>query len=401
MRLLRLRLGGGERIDARSAVDAAGVDRQLGDEAMDGQKRILIAGVSGLVGGAALTRFANRPDWKVTGVSRRKPWIPLGTAEHLSVDLLDRAACAEVFGRMSDVTHVVFAALNERDDDIFAGWSDPEQIAKNEAMLANLFDPLVAAARDFRHISILHGGKAYGVHIPGYAVTLPMYEDAPRHPGDNFYYRQHDYIAAKQQGRSWSWTIFRPGPIFGVGFGANMSPLIVLAVYGALCKEAGEEIPMPEGRTELIEPSDSDLIAEALEWAAGTPAARNEVFNINNGDLLSRHEAFPILARTLGVALGGRRRFDINAEIARLSHLWPGMVARYDLNAPADLGELFGNSLQTSRGWSADTAPENVLRSGFSSNIKIRQAGFASCVDNRVMLEHHLRRMQELRMIPA
>jgi hypothetical protein len=35
---------------------------------MEGQNRILIAGVSGLVGGAALTRFSNPSDWKVTGV---------------------------------------------------------------------------------------------------------------------------------------------------------------------------------------------------------------------------------------------------------------------------------------------------------------------------------------------
>lgn len=368
--------------------------------ARDKKKKMLIAGVSGLVGGAALMRFADREDWDVIGVSRRKPWIPLGNATHLSVDLLDRAACQDAFGEMHDVDHVIFAALNERDDDIFAGWSDPAQIAKNEAMLANLFDPLISAARDFRHISILHGGKAYGVHIPDYPVTLPMYEDAPRHPGDNFYYRQHDYIAARQQGQAWSWTIFRPGPIFGVAFGANMSPLIVLAVFGALCREAGLDLPMPQGRSELIEPSDADLIAEGLEWATDSAAARNEIFNLNNGDLLSRHQAFPILARCLNMKLGPPRHFDINEEIAGLSGLWPGMVAKYGLNAPADLGELFGNSLQTSRGWSADTAPEHVLRSGFSSNIKIRQAGFASCVDNRDMIEKHIRRMQEFRMIP-
>ena len=361
---------------------------------------MLIAGVSGLVGGAALMRFSDREDWDVIGVSRRKPWIPLGNARHISVDLLDRAACQDAFGDMDDVDHVIFAALNERDDDIFAGWSDPDQIAKNEAMLANLFDPLISVAKEFRHISILHGGKAYGVHIPDYPVILPMYEDAPRHPGDNFYYRQHDYIAARQQGQSWSWTILRPGPIFGVAFGANMSPLIVLAVFGALCREAGLDLPMPLGRSELIEPSDADLIAEGLEWATGSTAARNEVFNLNNGDLLSRHQAFPILARCLNMTLGPQRSFDINEEIAKLSGLWPGMVAKYGLNAPADLDQLFGNSLQTSRGWSADTAPEHILRSGFSSNIKIRQAGFSSCVDNRVMIEKHIRRMQEFRMIP-
>jgi hypothetical protein len=302
---------------------------------------------------------------------------------------------------MSDVNYVVFAALNERDDDIVAGWSDPDQIAKNEAMLANLFDPLIAVAKGFRHISVLHGGKAYGVHIPKYPVILPMYEDAPRHPGDNFYYRQHDYIAARQEGQPWAWTIFRPGPIFGIAFGSNMSPLIALVVYAALCKEAGQDLPMPEGRTDLVEPSDADLIAEALEWAMETSSARNQIFNINNGDLLSRHQVFPILARCLDVQLGPRRRYDINDEIAKLSGLWPGMVRKYDLNAPTDLRELFGNSLQTSRGWTADTPAEHVLRGGFSSNVKIRQAGFQGCVDNRVMIEKHIRRMHELRMIPG
>jgi nucleoside-diphosphate-sugar epimerase len=365
------------------------------------KKKLLIAGVSGLVGGAALTRFSNRDDWEVIGLSRRKPWIPLGNAIHVPLDLLDRDACSAVLSRMGDIHYVIFAALNEREDDIFAGWSDPQQIAKNDAMLRNLFDPLVEVATDFQQISILHGGKAYGVHVPNYRVTLPMYEDAPRHPGDNFYYRQHDYIAARQRGTGWSWTIFRPGPIFGVAVGASMSPLIVLVVLAALMREAGEALPMPDGRSELIEPSDADVIAEGLEWAMTAPAARNEVFNINNGDLLSRFEAFPIVARCMGMKLGSPRRYDIHHEIVRLSALWPDIVRKHRLDAPADLGEFLGTSLQVARGWTTDTAPENILRSGFSSNIKIRQAGFHACIDNRAMIEKHIRRMQALRMLPA
>jgi len=365
------------------------------------RKKVLIAGASGLVGGAAVMRLAGRADWEVICVSRRKPVYPMGAAQHLPIDLLDRSACAETFGGMGDVKYVIFAALNESNDDIFAGWSDPKQIGMNEALLANLFDPLIAAAKSFRHISILHGGKAYGVHVPGYKVPQPMYEDAGRHPGDNFYYRQHDYIMAKQVGQPWAWTIFRPGPIFGAAVGANLSPLLVLGVFGALCKEAGEPLPMPSGHTDLVEPSDADLIAEALEWAMDASEARNEIFNINNGDLLARHSVFPILAESLSMPLGASRPFDINDEIARLGDLWPGMVRKYRLNAPGDLQELFGNSLQTSRIWSADTPPGDRLGSGFSSNIKIRQAGFHSCIDSRVMIRHQVRRMQELRIIPG
>lgn len=34
------------------------------------------------------------------------------------------------------------------------------------------------------------------------------------------------------------------------------------------------------------------------------------------------------------------------------------------------------------------------------STIKIRQAGFRSCMDSRVMLATYLRRMRDLKMIP-
>lgn len=180
-----------------------------------------------------------------------------------------------------------------------------------------------------------------------------------------------------------------------------MNPLIALTVFAALRKEAGEGLYMPEGRTALVEPSDADFIAEALEWAMQTPAARNEAFNLNNGDLLSRHQVFPILARCMHMNLGPPRRYSLTEEISRLGRLWPDMVKKYRLNAPSDLKELFGNSLQIAGQWTNDTPPERVLGSGFSSNIKIRQAGFQTCVDNRVMIEKHILRMQELRMIPA
>jgi hypothetical protein len=132
-----------------------------------------------------------------------------------------------------------------------------------------------------------------------------------------------------------------------------------------------------------------------------TPAARNEVFNLNNGDLWSQHQTFPILAHCMNMKLAAPRRFKLTEEIGKLAHLWPGMVKKYDLNAPADTTELFGNSLQIADGWANDTPPERLLGGGFSSNIKIRQAGFDVCVDNRVMVEKYVRRMQDLRMIPA
>ncbi|NOT54500.1 MAG: NAD-dependent epimerase/dehydratase family protein, partial [Deltaproteobacteria bacterium] len=77
------------------------------------KKKVLIAGASGLVGSAAVRQFARLPDWEVVGVSRRTP-PGIDRATFVSVDLTNQRQCAEVFSRMTDVTHVVYAAVNEK-----------------------------------------------------------------------------------------------------------------------------------------------------------------------------------------------------------------------------------------------------------------------------------------------
>lgn len=364
------------------------------------RRKILIAGASGLVGSAAMERFGNDPNWDAVGVSRRKPLVPIGNAVHIPVDLTDADACARMFGEMHDVTDVLYTALSERDDDIISGWSDPAQITKNATMLSNLFDPLISAARDFRHISIVHGGKAYGGHLPGVSLPIPAREDFPRHAGDNFYHRQEDYIGAKQAGQSWHWTIWRPYMIVGCAVGANMSTFLVLAIFAALCREAGVPLPMPAGRSQIGELTDADLMADAVAWAADAPGARNEIFNIHNGDVLPLHAAFPIVAEAMDMPIAAPSHFDINAEIAKLAHHWPQIVAKHGLAVPSDLGELLGNSQQVAAGWSIDVAPGDELRWGLTSTIKLRKAGFAGCADSPETLRHYIRRFKELRILP-
>jgi nucleoside-diphosphate-sugar epimerase len=363
------------------------------------KKKVIITGASGLVGSAALERFTNRDDWDVVATSRRPPVVPLANATHIPLDLSDKEAAARVFGAMPDATHVIFAALNENTDDLVGGWSDPKQMAKNAAMLTNLMDPLLSVAKSFKHISLVHGGKAYGVHLR-HKVPCPIHEDVPRHEGDNFYHRQEDYIRAKQAGQPWHWSILRPCMIFGTAVGSNMNTFFVLVVLAALRKEAGLDMPMPSGVSMVHEPTDSAIIAEALEWAMAAPAARNEIFNLHNGDLFSLHDGVPIVAQCLGMKLGETRRYDLNKEIDVLAHTWPTIVDKYKLNVPRDVYELLGTSIQVANSWTDDMANADLFRWGFLSTMKIRLAGFHGCVDNRAMLARYVRRFQELRMIP-
>jgi nucleoside-diphosphate-sugar epimerase len=158
--------------------------------------KVLVAGASGLVGHAAVRHFANQADCEVVAVSRRIP-APVAGAKFLSVDLLDRRRCQEVFGQLSDVTHVVYAAVNEKPG-LMEGWPDREQMQTNLTMLQNLFEPLEAVARNLQHVSLLQGTKAYGAHLG--PIALPARERSQRHPHQNFYWLQEDYLRAKQPG---------------------------------------------------------------------------------------------------------------------------------------------------------------------------------------------------------
>src|SRR5690349_1843260 len=94
-------------------------------------KRILIAGGSGLVGSKAALHFGALEDCEVVVASRRAPLV--AGVRHLPLDLTDRRACAEALARLSDVTHIVYAAVYEQAG-LIAGWSDAEQIDVNDAM---------------------------------------------------------------------------------------------------------------------------------------------------------------------------------------------------------------------------------------------------------------------------
>jgi nucleoside-diphosphate-sugar epimerase len=273
------------------------------------------------------------------------------------------------------------------------------------AMLRNLFDPLIAVAKDFRHISLVHGMKAYGSHIWDRVMPIPFKESLPRVPHENFYYQQEDYVSAKraateQAGQDWSWTILRPAMIAGDAVGSNMNSYLVLGVFAALRKEAGLPLPQPTGASMVTDVADADLIAQGLEWAAQAPKARNEAFNLTNTDVFSLHDAFPIVADSLKMELGAPEHFQIIAELEKLLPLWPGMVRKYGLRAPEDLKALFGESLEVGGAWTAPIAPTDVVRYGLASTVKIRQAGFHNCIDTADMIRKYIRRYQELGIIP-
>ncbi len=358
-------------------------------------RTILIAGATGLVGHAAMQHFASLPDTSVIALSRRKPTETFG-ARFISVDLQDRAKSAEIFSAMPEVTHVVYAALYEKPG-LVAGWREDDQIAINDAMLRNLMDPLLGVAQGLQHVSLLQGTKAYGVHARPMRFPAREGRDEARDV-PNFYWQQEAYLRDRQQGQSWAFSIFRPVLICGYSLGAAMNLIPAIGVYAAVLKERGEPLHYPGGPARVSQAVDAGLLARAMAWAGTSEAARNETFNIANGDVFAWPHVWPALADALGMKVGEDRPLSLAAEIAPREDTWQHIVTSHGLAAP-DLKSLVGLSFEYAdyqMGYGRTTpAPP-----AFSSTIKLMQAGFTEVMDTEVMLVAALREFQRRRMLP-
>jgi len=358
---------------------------------------VLIAGATGLVGESAVARFAGLDDWDVIAVSRRTPEpVARGGFRHLPVDLTDPAACRAAFGGLSEVTHVVYAALFEKPG-LIAGWREADQMETNLSMLTNLMEPLAAAAPGLRHVSLLQGTKAYGAHVRA-RIPIPARERAPRDPHENFYWLQEDYLKAKAAERGFAWTIFRPQIIVGAAWGAAMNPLLALGAYAAIRREQARPFSYPGGAPHVMEMVDPRLLSEAFEWAAEAPGAANETFNVTNGDVYAWPEVWPALAAAFGMEQGPDEPMRLAEFLPAHADVWDRVVARHGLR-PIGLLPFLGESHHYI---------DALLRPGVDaialpilvSTVKLRQAGFPRCYDTEDTLRHWLGVMVERRLIP-
>ena len=360
-------------------------------------RQVLVVGASGVVGLSALRHFAAQPDCAVTGVSRRRP-VDIDERHWLGVDLMDRVHCESVFGAMHDVTHVVYTALFEKPG-LVGGWADDEHSAINLAMFRNVLDPLLAVARDLRHVTLLQGTKAYGVHLAGTDVPIPLRERAPRVEHENFYFRQEDDLRARSAGAPWSFTILRPQVIYGESLGSPMNLVPAIGVYGAIRRAGGLPLSFPGGASRVSEAVDADLLARAIDWAGTADSARDATFNITNGDVFVWRNVWPALAAALGMDVGEDDPQQLSDEMPAHEAVWANIVERHGLRAPARLDDMVGQSFVYADmlfGYGS-TAPSSPV---LVSTIKLRQAGFGDCVDTEDMLVRLLQRMQRAGMLP-
>src|SRR5258708_14094147 len=79
-----------------------------------------------------------------------------------------------------------------------------------------------------------------------------------------------------------------------------------------------------------------------MVWAAQSPQAANEAFNITNGDVFEWRNVWPAVAETLGVKTGPDIPTSVAAYLKENADIWDQIVAKHDLrsrNLPQLLGQ--------------------------------------------------------------
>lgn len=347
------------------------------------QHTALVVGARGVIGGNLITHLEGL-GWDVIGLSRRGG-TDRGSVRHLAVDLLDRDATIHQLRGLSEVTHLFYAAYQDR-----PSWA--ELVAPNLAMLTNVVDAVEPVAPGLEHISLMQGYKVYGAHLGPFAT--PAKESDPPHMPPEFNVDQQQFLERRQVGAAWSWSALRPSVVAGIGLGNPMNLAMVIAVYASMSKELG--IPLrfpgkPGAYTSLIEMTDADLLAKATVWAATHEAGRNEAFNVTNGDLFRWSSMWPKIAAFFDLDVAPPLEMSLVEVMADKEALWNAMVERHGL-APTSYAEVsswvFGDFVFA---WDYDV---------IADTSKSRRAGFHEYVETEAMFLRIFQDLREQRLIP-
>lgn len=347
----------------------------------------LIVGATGLVGAHLIRKLTSAGDWKCIGLGRTPPrgLAHSGLDDFITADLTDTAASRSVSDRLAQVTHVFYLAR-------VLGTQYRIPVQENERMLANMLDALHQAT-DLRHVQVMHGLKWYGSQARPFPV--PARESDPRPDDvDTFYYAQRDLLANRQQGQPWTFSTLRPHCVSGVATGSPSNLMLGLGVYAALMRETGQPLRYPGSHKAFqakLTYTDANLLANAMHWAATTPKAGNQDFNVANGDVFTWHELWPALAAYFQVREASPGVPDFVRTMHGLEPAWNNLGARTNL---AVCG------FQQLADWSFIEASLRPEWDQVMSTDKLAYYGFTQQTDTRKMVFNILDEYRRLRLLP-
>jgi nucleoside-diphosphate-sugar epimerase len=171
---------------------------------------------------------------------------------------------------------------------------------------------------------------------------------------------------------------------------------VTLAVYATICREGGKPFLFPGSSVQwnaLTDITDARLLARHLEWASTRPAARNEAFNVVNGDIFRWSWMWDRIARWFGLEpapLTGEGT-PLEQQLAGAAPVWADIAHKHNLAEP-DLNVLISP-------WHTDAdlgRPIEVV----TDMSKSRKLGFLDYQASDGSFFDLFARLREARMIP-
>ena len=301
------------------------------------KKTALVVGASGIVGLNLASLLAATADWEIYGLSRKA--VAREGVRPVSADLQNAES---VNSALKDInpTHVYLATWLRQP-------TEAENIQVNSAMVRNLL-AATSRSRSVQHVALVTGLKHYlgpfEAYGKGTLPPTPFREEQPRLDVENFYYAQEDELFAAAQRDGFGWSVHRPHTIIGYAVGNAMNMGVTLAVYATICRETGRPFLFPGSAVQwnsLTDMTDAGLLARHLLWASTTPSARDQAFNIVNGDVFRWSWMWSKLAGFFGLEAApfAGKGVPLETQLADAAPIWKEIAERYRL-AESDLNVL-------------------------------------------------------------
>lgn len=288
----------------------------------------LVVGASGIVG-SAITQLLLDNGWQVAALSRKPSTLP-GVIP-VAADLQDPVSLRNALADLKP-THVFITTWSRQA-------TEAENIRVNAAMVHNVLDAVRPAA-SVQHVALVTGLKHYLGPFEAYGKGMlpqtPFRETQGRLDVENFYYAQEDevFAAAKQDG--FTWSVHRPHTVTGVAVGNAMNMATTLAVYASICKATGRPFVFPGSLVQwdsLTDMTDANQLARQQLWAATTPAAANQAFNITNGDVFRWSWMWGQIAEYFGLepAAFPETPAPLESQMANDQQAWTEIARKHQL----------------------------------------------------------------------
>lgn len=342
----------------------------------------LVVGASGVTGGAIARHLAGRGH-TVTALSRNGPRRMETTDQQiLRGDLSVPNGVTE--GSLRHITHVVYAGYVE-------GASHAETTALNAEMVRHLVGALDRDRAELAHVQLIGGGKSYGEHLGPYRT--PAKESDPRLLGPILYNPLEDALWEWARRTGAAWTVLRPDGVIGFGARSPMNILAGVAAWAMLSKRENVPLRFPGswgGWQALHQATDARILARAVDWAFTADAARGRVFNVTNGDHFRWSHLWPVIADFFDMTCAEPQPLDLEAHMLGRGEHWKQLAAEHGLRELA---------LDSFVSWPFVQAWWRTDYDMVQSTIKIRQAGFADCIDTHQSFVEHLAALRDDRFI--